>query len=131
MTPCPRNGGKAPPTSFFIVSERALTLRGFAEAVAGWWNRDADLSFVDSQTFVHSLALESGVTSSAHLDRSHSMSIEKARGILGYAPRYSSLEAVKESVGWLRATGQLRTPLAGVASESSQRKRNQSRSDSR
>jgi len=32
-------------------------------------------------------------------------SIEKARQLLGYAPRYSSLEAVQESVAWMARQG--------------------------
>jgi nucleoside-diphosphate-sugar epimerase len=45
--------------------------------------------------------------SAAHIQRSHSVSIEKARRLLGYAPRFSSLDAVRESVDWLRASGAL------------------------
>jgi nucleoside-diphosphate-sugar epimerase len=36
-----------------------------------------------------------------HVDRSITASIERARSILGYAPRYSSLEALHESLRWL------------------------------
>ena len=45
--------------------------------------------------------------SEAHIRRSHSVSIEKAKRLLGYAPRFSSLEAVHQSVDWLRASGKL------------------------
>jgi len=41
------------------------------------------------------------------------MSIEKARRMLGYAPRYTSLEAVAEAVTWLQTDGQL--SLGGMA----------------
>jgi nucleoside-diphosphate-sugar epimerase len=36
-----------------------------------------------------------------HIAHSPNCSIEKARRLLGYQPRYSSLEAVHESVLWL------------------------------
>ncbi|MNY79840.1 hypothetical protein D3C86_2206490 [compost metagenome] len=42
-----------------------------------------------------------------HIARSPNASIEKGRRLLGYAPRYSSLAAVQESVSWLIAHGKL------------------------
>ena len=93
--------------SFHIVSERALTLRGFAEAVAGWSGREANLRFVPFDEFRTTVSAASAEISAAHIQRSHSVSIEKARRLLGYAPRFSSLDAVRESVDWLRASGAL------------------------
>jgi nucleoside-diphosphate-sugar epimerase len=40
------------------------------------------------------------------------MSIDKARALLGYAPRYRSLEAVREAVEWLAGQGRLPQPTA-------------------
>lgn len=37
-------------------------------------------------------------------------SIEKAHSRLGYEPRYGSLDAVRESVGWLMEHGIVRAP---------------------
>jgi nucleoside-diphosphate-sugar epimerase len=93
--------------SFHIVSERALTLRGFAEAVAGWSGREANLRFASFDEFRSTVSAGSAEISAAHIQRSHSVSIEKARRLLGYAPRYSSLDAVRESVDWLRESGAL------------------------
>jgi nucleoside-diphosphate-sugar epimerase len=36
-----------------------------------------------------------------HIAHSPNCSIAKARRLLGYHPRYSSLQAVRESVDWL------------------------------
>lgn len=41
-----------------------------------------------------------------HTFRSITASIARARQTLGYAPRYSSLEALHEAVAWLVANGQ-------------------------
>jgi nucleoside-diphosphate-sugar epimerase len=106
-------GSQAAGNAFYIVSERALTLRGFAEAVAGWFGQDARLRFVPFDEFRAATDASHADTSWAHLSRSHSMSIEKARRMLGYAPRYTSLEAVAEAVAWLQTDGQL--SLGGVA----------------
>jgi nucleoside-diphosphate-sugar epimerase len=93
--------------SFNIVSAHAVTLRGYAESVASWSGRDANIRYVSMDEFTESLAPASAETSLEHLSRSHSMSIERARRVLGYSPRYSSLEAVAEAVDWLRADGQI------------------------
>jgi nucleoside-diphosphate-sugar epimerase len=42
-----------------------------------------------------------------HTFRSIDASISRARAVLGYAPRYSTLEALHESVRWLAAHGQV------------------------
>ena len=44
-----------------------------------------------------------------HIAHSPNCSIAKARSLLGYEPRYSSLQAVRESVDWLIAQGVVRT----------------------
>ena len=48
-----------------------------------------------------------------HIAHSPSMSIDKARRLLGYAPTYTSLEAIQDSLAWLVANGRLDT--GGVA----------------
>jgi len=45
-----------------------------------------------------------------HISRSPNHSIEKAGSLLGYSPRYTSLEAVEEAVSWLIANGQVEVP---------------------
>ncbi|WP_330059773.1 hypothetical protein [Paenarthrobacter sp. Z7-10] len=93
--------------SFHVVSARALTLRGFAEAVAAWFGRSADLRFVPYEDFRTTTTAAHADTTWEHISRSPSMSIDKARQVLGYAPRYTSLQAVAEAVRWLQDNGQL------------------------
>ncbi|MET4781565.1 NAD-dependent epimerase/dehydratase family protein [Glaciihabitans sp. UYNi722] len=93
--------------SFHVVSDRALTLRGFAEGVAGWFGREAALRFVPFDEFRDQTSAESAAATLDHISRSPSASIDKARRLLGYSPRYTSLEAVAEAVEWLRQDGQL------------------------
>lgn len=102
-----RSPSAAAGESFHVVSERALTLRGFAEAVAGWFGRTADLRFVPFEQFRHQTPPEHAAATWDHISRSPSMSIAKARRLLGYAPRYTSLQAVAEAVRWLQSDGQL------------------------
>ena len=100
--------------SFHIVSERALTLRGFAEAVAGWFGRTADLRFLPFEQFRRQTSPEQAAATWEHISRSPSMSIAKAGRLLGYAPRYTSLQAVAEAVRWLQSDGQLHLGAAEV-----------------
>ena len=93
--------------AFHAVSAQALAVRGFAEAVAEWFGRKATLRFASFEEFQASLPEEHRDAAFQHLARSHSMSIEKGRRLLGYAPEHSSLAAVAEAVEWLRRDGAL------------------------
>jgi len=88
--------------SFHILSERALTWRGYAEAIAAWFGREANLRFVNWEEFAQSATEEEAQRTWDHLIHSSIGSIEKARRLLGYIPKYSSLEAIQESLGWLK-----------------------------
>jgi nucleoside-diphosphate-sugar epimerase len=87
--------------SFHVVSDAALTLRGFAEAAAGWFGREANLEFLPWDGYRASVDPEHAQATWEHISRSPSMSIAKARTRLGYEPRYSSLRTAAESVRWL------------------------------
>ncbi len=93
--------------AYNVVSERAMTLRGIATAVAGWFGREADLRFMPFDQFRAGTADELAESSWEHIVRSHSMSIDKARRQLGYAPRYTSLQAIADGLAWLVAQGQV------------------------
>jgi nucleoside-diphosphate-sugar epimerase len=99
--------GPALGESFHVVSERAITLRGFAEAVAGWFGQTAKLEYLPYEQFRAVTSAEHADATWEHISRSPSASIEKARRLLGYAPRYTSLQAVAEAVSWLQRTGGL------------------------
>ena len=43
----------------------------------------------------------------AHIARSASMSIDRARRLLGYRPRYTSLQAIAEALQWLPRHGEV------------------------
>lgn len=93
--------------SFHVVSDGAITLRGFAETVASWFGREADPRFVPFAEFREAYSAEDADATWEHISRSPSISIEKGRRLLGYSPRYSSLEAVAESVQWMHRHDQL------------------------
>lgn len=93
--------------SFHVVSDQALTLRGYAESMAAWFGREANLSFLPWTEWKQTISEKESQTTWDHIAHSPNCSIEKARQLLGYRPRYTSLQAVQESVQWLLEDGQI------------------------
>ena len=101
------NWSNAVGESFHVVSPAAVTLRGFAEAVASWFGTEADLEFLPWPEWKKRAAPELADATWDHIAHSPSCSIEKARSRIGYSPRFTSLEAVFESLEWLKQSGRL------------------------
>jgi nucleoside-diphosphate-sugar epimerase len=84
--------------SFHVVSEQALTLRGYAEGVAEWFNQKANLDFLAWGEWRKKVNQRDAELTWDHIAHSASGSILKAKRLLNYKPRYSSLQAVQESI---------------------------------
>ncbi len=91
--------------SFHTVSPSALTLRGFAERMAAWFGQPAKLVFLPWEQWRSTVSEKDARSTWDHISHSPNCSIEKARRLLGYAPRYTSIEAVQEAVTAMRASG--------------------------
>lgn len=87
--------------SFHVVSPAALSLRGYAEAVAGWFGREARLRFLPWEEWRKDVSEEEAAATWDHIAHSPCCGIAKAERLLDYRPRYTSLQAVYESVRWL------------------------------
>jgi nucleoside-diphosphate-sugar epimerase len=87
--------------SFHVVSPAALTLRGYAEAVAAWFGQPARLRFLPWEEWRATVSEQEAGATWDHIAHSPNCSIDKARRMLGYQPRYSSLQAVDEALRWL------------------------------
>lgn len=96
-----------PGRDFTVVAPSALNVRGYAQLAASWFGQIAHLRTVTWDAFRADTDAEAAQTSWEHLVRSHCFSIDKARALLGYAPRYEPDEAVLESVRWLIEHDQL------------------------
>jgi nucleoside-diphosphate-sugar epimerase len=98
--------------SFHVVSGAAMTLRGYAESMADWFVQPARLRFLPWEEWrAGSLEKDAAITRD-HIAHSPNCSIEKARAVLAYEPRYSGLAAVQESVQWLIENGKIRANRA-------------------
>ena len=89
--------------AFNAVSPAALTLRGYAEAMFRFFGHEPRLTFAPFDDWKKAVTAEDAQATWEHIARSPCHSIDKGRRRLGYAPRYTSLQAVQESVGRLLA----------------------------
>ncbi|RMG83986.1 MAG: NAD-dependent epimerase/dehydratase family protein [Chloroflexi bacterium] len=100
--------GTAIGESFHVVSPAALTLRGYAEAVARWFGKEAQLEFLPWEMWKAQASEEDAAATWDHIAHSPNGNIEKARRLLQYEPRYTSLQAIYEAVQWLIAHEKLK-----------------------
>lgn len=93
--------------AFNVTSDAALTLRSYAQGIAEWFGKPANLSFLTWDDWKKQVAEEDAAATSMHILHSSCCSIQKARRMLGYQPRYTSLEAIKDSISWLIQNGKI------------------------
>ncbi len=74
------------------------------------FGQPARLRFVPWSEWRETVTEEEANSTWGHLARSSNCSIAKAQRLLDYAPRYRSLEAVKEAVRWLIGQGVVTVP---------------------
>jgi nucleoside-diphosphate-sugar epimerase len=91
--------------SFHAASDAALSLRGYAEAAYRWWGHEANIKYLPWKEWESCHTAEQVRRTWDHIAHSPCASMEKARRLLGFAPRWPSLDAVRESVGWLEKNG--------------------------
>lgn len=87
--------------SFHAVSPKALTLRGYATAMAVWFGQEANLNFLPWEEWKTTVSEKDANATWDHIAHSPVCSIDKAKRLLEYYPRYTSLQAVQESVKYL------------------------------
>lgn len=87
--------------SFHVVSPAAVTLRGYAEAMASWFGQLSRLKFLGWEDWRKTVSDEDANSTWDHIAHSPNCSIAKAQRMINYQPRYTSLQAVQESVRWL------------------------------
>jgi len=94
--------------SFHVVSPAALTLRGYAEAMAEWFGVAANLQFLPWEEWRATVTASEAQATWDHIAHSPNCSIAKAQRLLDYRPRYTSLQGVQEAVRWLIDNGQIK-----------------------
>ena len=100
------NLGPALGESFHVVSPQAITLRGYAEVLASWFGQEINLRFLPWEEWKKTVSEKDANATWDHIAHSPNCSIEKARELIHYAPNYSSIDAIQESLTWLKANNQ-------------------------
>lgn len=95
------NWSNAVGENFHVVSSSAVTLRGYAETVAAWFGQPARLRFVPWEEYRTTVPESEAAATWDHIAHSPNCSIAKAQRLLDYRPRYTSFQAVRESLLWL------------------------------
>jgi nucleoside-diphosphate-sugar epimerase len=91
--------------SFHVVSPAAISLADYAQAVGRWFGREPRLRFLGWEEWRASVSEKDARITWDHIARSPNCSIRKAQRSLDYQPRYTSLDAIFESLTWLVAHG--------------------------
>ncbi len=73
--------------------------------MAGWFGREPVIELVDWAEFERRVGAGHAEATREHIARGIAASIERAREVLGYRPRFTSLDALHESLRWLVANG--------------------------
>ncbi len=96
--------------AFHVVSPAALTLRGYAEAVAGWYGQDVNLRFAPYDEWKSTVSADAAQATWDHIAHSPNCSVAKGAALLDWRPRHTSLESVYEALCWLGARGEVPSP---------------------
>jgi nucleoside-diphosphate-sugar epimerase len=84
--------------SFNIVSKRAITLKEYANEIAIWFGKDANISFLPWEKWKKTVTESDAELTWKHLAHSTNGSLLKAKKLLNYKPHYSSIQAIQESI---------------------------------
>jgi nucleoside-diphosphate-sugar epimerase len=93
--------------NFHTVSAAALSLRGYAEAVYSWFGHQPKLTYLGWEEWRKTVSEKEAQATWDHIAHSPNASIDKARRLIGYEPRYSSLQAIREALMWLMDNGRI------------------------
>lgn len=95
--------------SFHAVASDAITLRGYAHAVADWFGRPSRLGFLPIGQLQQRLSKQDAAATWDHVEHSPHCSMEKAARLLDFRPRYSAVEATLSGISWLVDNGKIAT----------------------
>lgn len=96
--------------AFHAVSPGAVTLSHYASAIYRWFGHEPNLAFAPWDEWKSRQSQDNAQATWEHISRSPNCSIAKGSRLLSYAPRYSSLAAVEDALGWLVANSKLPRP---------------------
>ena len=75
--------------------------------MAAWFGQPANLSYLAWEEWLKTVSFDEARATWDHIAHSPNCSIAKGQRLIGYQPRYSSLQAVQEAVEWLVEAGKV------------------------
>ena len=84
--------------SFHVAAAEPVTMRAYAEGAAAWYGRTARLRYLPWEKWRLTVSEREAEITDDHLRHSPHASIEKARRVLGYNPRFTAIEAARDAV---------------------------------
>lgn len=84
--------------AFHVASPEPVTMASYAQTVAGWFDREARLEFLPWAEWRLTVTERDAALTEDHMRHSPCASIAKAERLLGFIPRYTATEAVREAL---------------------------------
>lgn len=93
--------------AFNATSKHAVTLRGFAERLYEHFGHEPKLLYLPYEEFAKKISPEDAADTFDHIRRSPNCSMEKAEKLLGFVPKYSSIDTVISALNYKIERGEL------------------------
>ena len=85
--------------SFHAVAEDSLTLYGYAKAMYRFFDQEPNIEFLSWEKWCAYVGIEDYIDKTYyHIARSGKFSIENAKKLLDYAPKYATMEVIEDSI---------------------------------
>lgn len=84
--------------SFHVAAREPVTMKAYAQEAARWFEREAQLAFLPWEAWKSTVNDRDAAITLDHIRHSPGASIEKARRILGFEPRFTAVEAARDAV---------------------------------
>lgn len=104
------NRNAAAGRSFSVAAPQAVTLAGCCTSVAGMFGRDPVMKFVPLADLAEHMPDTAYQVVKTHVEHSPCASIEKARNMLGFEPRYTTTQIYRECIEYMLDKGTLSDP---------------------
>ena len=90
---------------FHSTTPRACTLMGFAEFLFRYYGHEPNIRYLPWPDLEPLLSSEDREITREHIMRSPACSMEKAEKLLGFIPRYNSMDTILDSLNWMITHG--------------------------
>ncbi len=87
--------------AFHVAAAEPITMRAYAEEVATWFGQRANLAYAPFDEWQRTVSERNAAITRDHILHSPHASIDKARRVLGFSPRFSAVEAARDAVAAL------------------------------